>query len=71
MLPLDPPVDAVYGDLHAQLERTGNLIGLNDLPIAAQVLSLDYIMVSDMSGHSRIPAESGDNAHVPNGYARP
>jgi tRNA(fMet)-specific endonuclease VapC len=47
VLSLEPPVDAVYGDLRAQLERTGNLIGPNDLFIAAQALSLDCILVTD------------------------
>lgn len=47
VLPLEPPVDAIYGDLRAKLERTGNLIGPNDLLIASQALALDCILVSD------------------------
>lgn len=47
VLPLEPPVDTIYGDLRAKLERTGNLIGPNDLLIAAQALALDCILVSD------------------------
>lgn len=47
VLSLEPPVDAIYGDLRAQLERRGTLIGPNDLLIAAQVLSLDCILVTD------------------------
>lgn len=47
VLSLEPPIDAVYGDLRAQLERTGKLIGPNDLLIAAQALSLDCILVTD------------------------
>lgn len=47
VLPLEPPVDAVYGDLRARLERAGNLIGPNDLLIASQALSLDCILVTD------------------------
>ena len=47
VLPLESPVDAIYGDLRAKLERTGNLIGPNDLLIAAQALAVDGILVSD------------------------
>lgn len=47
VLPLEPPVDTIYGDLRAKLERAGTLIGPNDLLIAAQALSLDCILVSD------------------------
>lgn len=47
VLSLEPPIDTIYGDLRARLERTGNLIGPNDLLIAAQALSLDCILVSD------------------------
>ena len=47
VLSLEPPVDEVYADLRAELERTGRLIGANDLLIAAQALSLDCILVTD------------------------
>ena len=47
VLPLEPPVDQVYGDLRAKLERTGCLIGPNDLLIASQALSLGYVLVTD------------------------
>lgn len=47
IIPLEPPVDSIYGDLRARLERDGNLIGPNDLLIAAQALALDCILVSD------------------------
>ena len=41
------PADAVYGGLRGRLEKTGRLIGANDLLIAAQALSLGYIIVTD------------------------
>lgn len=47
IIPLEPPVDSLYGDLRAKLERSGTLIGPNDLLIAAQALALDCILVSD------------------------
>ncbi|MGI9487845.1 MAG: type II toxin-antitoxin system VapC family toxin [Geminicoccaceae bacterium] len=47
VLPLEPPVDVLYGELRAELERSGKLIGPNDLLIAAQALALDCILVSD------------------------
>jgi tRNA(fMet)-specific endonuclease VapC len=47
ILPLEVPVDAIYAELRLQLERAGNLIGPNDLLIAAQVLSRGLILVTD------------------------
>jgi tRNA(fMet)-specific endonuclease VapC len=47
VLPLEPPADAAYGELRARLERAGQLIGPNDLLIAAQALSLGCTIVTD------------------------
>jgi tRNA(fMet)-specific endonuclease VapC len=47
VLPLEPPIDRIYGDLRAQLEKRGCLIGPNDLLIASQALALDCILVTD------------------------
>jgi len=47
VLPLEPPADAVYGALRAELERDGQLIGPNDLLIAAQTLALGSVLVTD------------------------
>lgn len=47
VLPLEPPVDRIYGDLRVQLEKRGCLIGPNDLLIASQALALDCILVTD------------------------
>ena len=47
ILPLEPPVDAVYGRLRADLERRGTPIGANDMLIAAHALELERILVTD------------------------
>lgn len=47
VLPLVPPMDQTYGDLRTQLERAGQVIGSNDLWIAAHALTLDYTVVTD------------------------
>jgi tRNA(fMet)-specific endonuclease VapC len=47
VLPLEPPVDVVYGELRAQLERDGQPIGANDLLIAAHALALGHAVVTD------------------------
>src|SRR5664279_506873 len=41
VIALEPPVDIAYGDLRASLEKSGRLIGPNDLLIAAQSLALE------------------------------
>ena len=47
ILPFEKPVDAAYGSIRAQLERTGKPIGANDLLIAAHALTLGYTVVTD------------------------
>ncbi len=47
ILPLRPDADEHYGAIRTQLEKTGNIIGANDLLIAAHVLALDAILVTD------------------------
>jgi tRNA(fMet)-specific endonuclease VapC len=47
VLPLEAPVDAVYGVIRASLERTGQPIGGNDLLIAAHALALGLTVVTD------------------------
>jgi len=47
VLPFESPADASYGDIRAQLERAGTLIGGNDLLIAAQALATDCTVVTD------------------------
>jgi len=45
--PLAPSADAEYAILRADLERRGQLIGPNDMLIAAHALALDAILVTD------------------------
>jgi len=52
VLSLESPTDAVYGKLRARLERAGQLIGGNDLLIAAHALAMDHTMVTDNEGES-------------------
>jgi len=47
VLALGPPVDAVYGELRAGLERGGQPIGANDMLIAAHAMVLGYTVVTD------------------------
>lgn len=59
---LEVPAHAVYGELRARLERSGQLIGANDLLIAAQALALGYTVVTDNEGEfARIDALSLQN----------
>jgi tRNA(fMet)-specific endonuclease VapC len=47
VLPLDTPVDMVYGTLRARLEETGQPIGANGLFVAAHALALRCTLVTD------------------------
>ena len=47
VIALEPPADVAYGEVRAALERTGQLIGPNDLLIAAQSLTLEMVLVTD------------------------
>ena len=47
ILALDQDADRYYGRLRADLERHGQLIGANDMLIAAQALSLDAVLITD------------------------
>jgi tRNA(fMet)-specific endonuclease VapC len=47
VLPFETPADASYGFLRTCLERAGTPIGANDLLIAAQALTLGYVIVTD------------------------
>lgn len=53
VLPLEPPADAIYGALRAELEKRGQLIGPNDLLIAAHAQTLRYALVTDNEGELR------------------
>ena len=59
---LEPPVDEVYAQLRADLERGGNLIGPNDLLIAAQAISLGLVLVTGNEREfSRVPGLKVEN----------
>jgi len=45
--PFDQKAATFYGDVRSTLEKKGNIIGSNDLLIAAHALSLDWILVSN------------------------
>jgi tRNA(fMet)-specific endonuclease VapC len=47
VLVLETPVDTVYGELRARLERAGRSVGANDLLIAAHALALGHTVVTD------------------------
>jgi tRNA(fMet)-specific endonuclease VapC len=47
ILPFDSPADAAYGLIRARLEQAGQLIGGNDLLIAAQAIAFGYTLVTD------------------------
>ena len=47
VIPIEAPTDRQYGKLRAALEIQGNLIGPNDLLIAAHALALDAVLVTD------------------------
>jgi tRNA(fMet)-specific endonuclease VapC len=62
VVPLEPPVDEVYARLRAELERTGDLIGPNDLLIAAQAVALGLTLVTDNEREfSRVPGLKIEN----------
>ncbi|MGA8156400.1 MAG: type II toxin-antitoxin system VapC family toxin [Rhodoplanes sp.] len=47
VLAFESPCDLTYGQLRATLEKNGQLVGGNDLLIAAQALTLGYTIVTD------------------------
>jgi tRNA(fMet)-specific endonuclease VapC len=46
VLPLDREADRHYGEIRAYLSRKGQLIGANDLLIAAHVMAFDLTLVT-------------------------
>ena len=47
VLALEPPADAHYAELRADLERRGSPICGNDMLIAAHALTIDAVLVTD------------------------
>ncbi len=62
VLTLAPPVDAHYGDIRAHLERKGELIGPNDMLIAAHARALGRVMVTaNLREFRRVPSLRVEN----------
>jgi tRNA(fMet)-specific endonuclease VapC len=56
VLPIEPPIDAIYVEIRTFLERRGTPIGANDMLIASQALALDMTLVTDnVREFSRVP----------------
>lgn len=59
---LDAPADRRYGEVRAHLERRGEVIGANDLLIAAHTLALGATLVTDnVAEFSRVPGLHVEN----------
>jgi len=52
--PLAPPVDVVYGELRARLEREGRPMDANDLLIAAHAMALGRDLITRDTAFSRV-----------------
>lgn len=62
VLPLEPPVDRLYGELRVELERRGLPIGGNDMLIAAHAMALRYTLITDNEREfSRVPGLQVEN----------
>ena len=62
ILPFEHPADIAYADLRAELERRGQIIGANDLLIAAQSIALGMVLVTDnMQEFGRIKSLAVEN----------
>ena len=58
----EEPTDQCYGQLRAALERQGQLIGPNDMLIAAHALALDCVMVTaNQAEFARVPGLRVEN----------
>ena len=47
IIPFDRSMIYIYGEIRAELERSGNIIGWNDLLIAAIVIAHDGVLVTN------------------------
>jgi tRNA(fMet)-specific endonuclease VapC len=62
ILPLEEPADRRYGELRSHLEEKGNIIGPNDMLIAAHALALDSVIVTNnVREFSRVPGLTVEN----------
>lgn len=61
ILPLEADADEHYGRLRADLKRRGQLIGANDMLIAAHALALGATLVTDDGDFSRVEGLAVEN----------
>lgn len=62
IVPLEPPIDEIYGRIRHALEARGKPIGPNDLLIAAHALSHDLTLVTaNEAEFSRVPKLKVEN----------
>ena len=62
VLPFESPAEAVYGSIRARLEQERQVIGGNDLFIAAHALALGHTLVTDNEREfARIPELKREN----------
>jgi tRNA(fMet)-specific endonuclease VapC len=62
ILPFEEPADRQYAILRSKLEKSGNLIGPNDMLIAAHAISLGLILVTaNFREFSRVPGLGVEN----------
>ncbi|WP_309084800.1 type II toxin-antitoxin system VapC family toxin [Chelativorans sp.] len=60
--PFAPPADSHYAEIRLELERRGEIIGPNDLLIAAHALAVDATLVTDnVKEFSRVPGLRVEN----------
>jgi tRNA(fMet)-specific endonuclease VapC len=62
VLPLDKESDRHYAEIRTHLSRKGQIIGSNDMLIAAHTLALDLILVTaNVDEFARVPGLSIEN----------
>jgi tRNA(fMet)-specific endonuclease VapC len=54
ILPFEPPADAAYGLIRANLEKQGQPMDGNDLLIAAQAIAFGYTLVTNDGAFPRV-----------------
>jgi len=64
--PFDQKAAVMYGDVRSALEKNGNIIGSNDLLIAAHALSLDLTLITNNEKEfNRVAGLKTDNWTTP------
>jgi len=62
VMPFDEQATGIYGDIRVELERSGQVIGGNDLLIAAHALALNATLVSNnLKEFARVPSLKLEN----------